>query len=149
MNTRYLWISALLGGLISTALSNIPFINLVNCLLCAGFWIGPILAVLFYKRWTGEVNLKQSVIIGALAGLVAGILGFILSLVGLAGGEALMKSYARFIPPDAEISDLPTGPFLIFFNLIGVLVNIGFGALGGLAAGAILKPKTPAPQNPS
>ncbi len=143
MNNKNLLLASLIGGLVSTALSNIPIINLVNCLLCAGFWIGPVLAVWFYKHQTGAVTLGQAVIVGSLAGLLAGIFGFILSLMGLAGAEALMKSYARFIPPDAEIAELPSGIFAILFNLAGVVVNILFGALGGLVSGAILKEKSP------
>lgn len=43
MNTKNLLLAGLIGGLISTALSNIPIINFVNCLLCAGFWGEPCL----------------------------------------------------------------------------------------------------------
>ena len=75
MNTKNLIIASLIGGLISIILSNVPIINLVNCLLCAGFWLGPLFAVWFYKRQTGTVTLGQGAAIGALAGVWAGVFG--------------------------------------------------------------------------
>ncbi len=141
MNTKKLWMVSLVGGLISTALSNIPFINLVNCLLCAGFWVGALVAVWMYKRQTGAVTLKQGIVIGVVTGAFAGIFGFLLSLFGMAGAEALMKSYAQFAPPDAQI-DLPQpGIASILFNLVGVGVNVLFGAIGGLIGGLFFQSK--------
>lgn len=145
MNTKNLLIVSLVGGLVSTALSNIPFLNLVNCLLCAGFWAGPLLAVWLYKRQTGRLSLGQAVIIGALAGVWAGVFGFVLSLFGFAGADALMKSYTQFMPADVEAPEPPPGWLGVLFNLAGVVVNIFFGALGGLAGGAIFKTKPSAP----
>lgn len=145
MDTKKLWLVSLVGGLISTALSNIPIINLVNCLLCAGFWVGALVAVWMYKRQTGAVTLKQGIVIGVVTGVFAGVFGFLLSLFGMAGAEALMKSYAQFAPPDAKI-DLPQpGIASVLFNLIGVGVNVVFGAIGGLVGGLIFQSKPAAP----
>jgi uncharacterized membrane protein YeaQ/YmgE (transglycosylase-associated protein family) len=145
MNIKVLVIVSLVGGLVSTALSNIPGLNLVNCLLCSGFWAGPLLAVWLYKRQTGTVLLGQAVIIGTVAGLCAGILGFILSLVGLAGVGALAHNYARFMPPDAELPIPPVGPEAVVFNIAGIFTNIFFGAVGGLAGGALFKTRQAPP----
>lgn len=145
MNTRNLLIASLVGGVTSTILSNVPFLNLVNCLLCAGFWAGPVLAVWLYKRLTGTLSLGQGVGIGALAGVWAGVLGFSLSLVNLAGAAALMQSYAQFLPPDASVEAMPGGPASLLLNLAGVGVNILFGAAGGLIGGAIFKTKPASP----
>jgi hypothetical protein len=142
MNTRNLLIASLIGGVISTALSNIPVINLVNCLVCAGFWVGPLFAVWFYKRQSGTITLSQGIITGILAGVVAGVLGFLLSLLGRAGIEPLIRSYSRFMPPDAKFELPPPGLASIMFNFVGVIVNIVFGAIGGLIGGLIFKPKT-------
>ena len=145
MNTKNLLIASLIGGVISIALSNIPIISLVNCLLCAGFWGGALFAVWFYKRQTGSVTLGQGVIIGTLAGVWAGILGFILSLIGWAGIGPMMDSLARVLPPDAQV-DLPKpGLESTLFNLAGVVVDIVFGAIGGLIGGLIFKTKTSIP----
>ncbi len=145
MNTKNLLIASLLGGLVSTALSNIPIINFVNCLLCAGFWGGALLAVWIYKRQTGAITLGQGVIVGALAGVWAGIFGFILSLFGLAGAEALMKSYAQFAPKDAQIDMPASGIGSVLFNLLGVVFDIIFGAIGGLVGGLIFRTKPVVP----
>jgi hypothetical protein len=135
MNTKNLLLASLLGGIISTLLSNIPIINFINCILCAGFWIGPIFAVWFYKRQNTSITLSQSVIIGTLAGLCAGILGFLLSLIGLAGSAALMNSYAQFLPADARGTGIGDAAVSMAFTIVGVFVNIAFGAIGGLVAG--------------
>ena len=42
MNIVSLLIASLIGAVATTALSNVPYLNLVNCLLCAGFWVGAI-----------------------------------------------------------------------------------------------------------
>ena len=145
MNTRNLLIASLVGGVVSTILSNVPVVNFVNCLLCAGFWGGPLLAVWLYKRQTGTVSLGQGVGVGILAGVWAGVFGFALSLVGLAGAAALMKSYAQYLPPEAGMGDVPTGPASVLIDLVGVGVNIVFGAIGGLIGGAIFRTKPSAP----
>ena len=38
MKNKNLWIASLAGAGVSLLASNLPFINLINCLLCAGFW---------------------------------------------------------------------------------------------------------------
>jgi hypothetical protein len=139
MNTKNLLFASLLGGIISTLLSNIPIINFINCLLCAGFWIGPIFAVWFYKRQTGSVSLGQSIGIGTLAGLFAGVLGFMLSLIGLAGAAALMNSYTQFLPAEVKGQGLGDAAVSMVFTIIGVFVNIAFGAIGGLVAGLFFR----------
>jgi hypothetical protein len=143
MNTKNMLIASLVGGVISTFLSNIPFINLVNCLVCAGFWAGPLFAVWFYKRLTGTLSLGQGIGIGTIAGIWAGIFGFLLSLIGLAGAAALMQSYSQFLPPDAVTEAIPAGSVSLLLNFAGVLVNIIFGVIGGLIGGAVFKTKTP------
>ncbi len=147
MNARNLLIASLVGGLASTILSNVPVLNLVNCLVCIGFWGGPLLAVWLYKRQEGTLTLGQGVAAGVVAGFWAGVFGFILSLVGLAGAAALMKSYAPYLPPGSGIESLQRGPASLLFDLVGVGFNILFGAIGGLIGGAIFKskPSEPAP----
>lgn len=143
MNMKNLVIAALVGGVVSTILSNVPYLNLVNCLVCAGFWVGALLAVWLYKRLSGTVTLQQGVIVGAVAGLVAGIIGFVLSFVNVAGAAALMQTYSRFMPEesDIDVAALTSGPVKILMNLFGIVVNIILGAVGGLIGGAIFKPR--------
>ena len=87
MNTKNLLIASLAGGLISIVLVNTPFVNLINLLLCAGFWIGPIFAVWLYRRLGGALMLREAVITGLLAAAWHALFGLLLSPLGLAGPE--------------------------------------------------------------
>jgi hypothetical protein len=145
MNTKNLLIAALVGGVLTELLTNVPIINLLGCLFCASFWIGPLLAVWLYRRMQGELTLGQGIGIGALAGVIAGVIGFLLSFAHLSG----MASFVNGMRPFLSAQDLQgvetamSGPMLIGFNLIGVGVTILFGAIGGLIGGAIFKKRTP------
>jgi len=147
VNTKNLVVASLVGGLISLFLTNVPVVNLVNCLLCAGFWLGPLFAVWFYRRQSGAVTLGQGAAIGALAGLWSGVIGLLLSFVGLAGIQALAESYASLVPAEGVAE--PIGLLeSTAFNLAGVVFEIGIGAVGGLIGGALFRTKpasTPAP----
>jgi len=139
MNTKNLLIASLVGGIATAFLSNVPIVNFVNCVVCAGFWLGPLFAVWLYRRQTGTVTLGQGVGIGTLAGVWAGILGFLLSLVGLAGAAALAHTYSQFLPADAGFDPVAAGAVSVAFNLVGVGFTILFGAIGGLIGGAIFQ----------
>ena len=146
MNTRNLWIACLSGAVLTTLVSNLPIIGLVNCLLCAGFWGSAIFAVWLYRRLSSTPTTRQSTGIGALTGLLAGLLGFALSFAGLSGAQGFLNTYGRLASPDAfkGMEDLPAWAGIVF-NLMGVVFNVGFGALGGLIGGALFnrsnKPK--------
>ena len=148
MNTKNLIIASLIGGLISIILSNVPVLNLVNCILCAGFWLGPLFAVWFYKRQSGSVSLGQGAGIGALAGVWAGVFGLILAIFNLAGFASLMQSYAQYMPQDAGVNPSMFGAMGWLLNIIGVGFDIVIGTIGGLIGGAIWKDKAPAPSAP-
>jgi hypothetical protein len=141
MNTKNLWIAALGGAVLTTLVSNLPLIGFVNCLLCAGFWGSAIFAVWLYRRLNGTLTVGQGVRIGALAGLLAGVLGFLLSFAGLAGAQGFLNGARQFLPADATqgMNDIPAWAGWIF-NLLGVIFNVGFGALGGWIGGAIFNP---------
>ena len=104
MNIKNLIISSLIGGIIIAALANIPVIQLINCLLCTGYWIGSILAVWLYKRFQGSLTLGQGVAIGALAGVWSGLINFILGLISAAGIATIISAVDQVIP--AETLDL-------------------------------------------
>ena len=148
MNTKNLLISSLVGGVISIILSNVPILNLVNCLLCAGFWAGPLFAVWLYKRQSGTVTVGQGAGIGALAGIWAGVFGLILAIFNFAGFGALIQSYAQFMPKDANIDPSMFGAMGWLFNFVGVGFDIVVGTIGGLVGGAIFKTKTSVPPAP-
>ncbi len=145
MNSRSLWIATLSAAVLTTLLSNLPVVGVVNCLLFAWFWGGAIFAVWLYRRLSGTPTVRQSVTIGILTGLLAGLLGFGLSFAGVSGLQGLMNNSEGVLPPDAiqGLGDVPAWGGVVF-NLCGVLFNVGFGALGGWLGGVLFnrKPKT-------
>src|SRR5919108_5349115 len=113
MNTRNLLAASLAGGLISLVLVNTPFVNLINLLLCAGYWIGPIAAVWLYRRLENTMTLKQAMLIGLLAGAWHALIGVALSPLGLAGAGGVLNA----LRPWVSAQDLP--------NLETALTGIG------------------------
>jgi hypothetical protein len=141
MNTKNLWIASVSGAALNLLVSNLPFIGLVNCLLCAGFWGSAIFSVWLYRRLGSTLTIRQGVNLGALMGLLAGLVGFILSFAGLAGAQGFLNSAEQFLPADATngMSDIPSWGAYIF-NLIGVVLEVVFGTLGGWIGAVIFDP---------
>lgn len=141
MNAKNLWVACLSGAVITTLISNLPIIGLVNCLLCAGFWGSAIFSVWLYRRLSGAVTVGQGVRVGALTGLCAGVLGFLLGFIGLTGAAGLTHVFSSYLPADTAQGMDSTMQALgsIVFNLIGVVFNIIFGTIGGWIGGAIFK----------
>jgi hypothetical protein len=139
MNTKHLLIASLTGGLTSLVLVNTPFVNWINLLICAGFWIGPIAAIWLYRRQAGGVTLSQAILIGMLAGIWHGLFGVLLSPLGLAGAGGVLTGLQQIVPAEGlpESFTALTGTGGLIFNLVGMLVDVFFGLLGGLAGGAI------------
>jgi hypothetical protein len=140
MNTKNLWIASLSGAVLSLLVTNLPYISFANCLLCAGFWGSAIFAVWLYRRLGGTLTLGQGAGVGALSGLLAGVIGFALSFVGLAGVQALTNSLGQSLPTDAlgEMQAIPAALGVVL-NLLGVLIEVIFGVVGGLIGGAIFR----------
>jgi hypothetical protein len=139
MNTKHLLIATLIGGLISLVLVNAPFVNLINLLLCGGFWLGPLVAVWLYRRMDGTLTVREAVITGVLAAVWHALFGLVLSPLGLAGAGGVLSGLRPFMSaqdlPDIETA--LTGARGMMFNLMGAVIDIGFGFLGGLVGGAI------------
>jgi hypothetical protein len=139
MNTKHLLTASLAGGLVSLVLANVPFVNLINLLLCAGFWIGPIVAVWLYRRLDGTLTFREAILTGMLAGAWHGLFGLVLSPLGLAGAGGLLNALRPFMSaqdlPDLETT--LTGVSGLLFNLVGVAVDIVFGLIGGLICSGI------------
>ena len=132
MNSRNLWIAGLSGAVLTTLFSNLPFIGIVNCVVCAWFWAGGVFAVWLYRRLGGGTpTMQQGLTIGALTGVLAGILGFALSFVGVSGLQGMVQG----LPADATsgVQDIPAWGVIVF-NVIGVIFNVVFGTLGGWLA---------------
>ena len=140
MNTRNFWIAVLSGAVLTTLVSNLPFVGFINCLLFAGFWGSAIFAVWLYRRLGGTLTVMDGVKVGALSGLVAWFIGFLLSFAGLAGIQGMLSGAGQFLGSDAaeSMQDMPAwAPTLI--NLLGVVVEVGFGAVGGWIGGTLFR----------
>ena len=145
MNTKNMWIAVLSGAVLTTLVSNVPYVEMVNILCFAGFWGGAIFAVWLYRRLSGELTARQGVRVGLLTGLFAGVLGFALSFFGLAGLQGLMNELEAVAPTEGE--SIPLWGAIIF-NFLGIVFNIFFGTIGGWLGGAIFRTDR-TPQNPS
>jgi hypothetical protein len=143
MNTKNILITSLVGAIITLLLTNVPFINLVNCLICAGFWLGPLFATWLYKRMTGTLSTKEGVWVGVAAGAIAGVIGFLLSFIGVAGAAGIINQVNAVVPQADQIdmSGLEGGILNIAITFIGVIFDIIVGAIGGLVGAAIFKDK--------
>lgn len=153
---------ALIGGTVMGLISATPFLNLINCLCCAGIILGGFLAVFFYKdQLTPEMAPLQpsdGVSLGALAGVFGFIVStllqvFIYALFGPVGTEAainlilqLFEAAGFDIPPEAydemkeAAQESPIQPFSLFISFI---LSVVFGIVGGLIGAAVFKPKGP------
>ncbi len=144
MNTKNILITGLIGAIITLALTNIPFVSLVNCLVCAGFWVGPLFAVWLYKRMSGTISTKEGVWVGVTAGVIAGVIGLLLSFVGAAGAAGIINQINSISSPADQIDmsgiGAKIGGFVI--TLIGVIFDIVVGAIGGWVGSIIFKNKT-------
>ncbi len=135
MNSKNLWIATVSGAVLTTLFSNLPFIGILNCVVCAWFWAGSMFAVWLYRRLGGEMpTMRQGLALGALTGLLAGVLGFALSFAGVSGLQGMMQG----LPADATsgMQDIPAWGVIVF-NVMGVIFNIVFGTLGGWLAATI------------
>jgi hypothetical protein len=141
MNTKNFWIAAAAGGALSLLVTNLPYIGFVNCLLCAGFWGSAIFAVWLYRRLNGTVSVREAVKVGAVSGLIAGVVGLLLSFVGLAGVQGMMNGLEGILPTEdlQGMQEIPAWAGWLI-NVIGVAFEFGCGALGGWIGGAILDP---------
>ena len=141
MNSRHLLVASLTGGLISIVLVNTPYISLVNLLICAGFWIGPVAAVGIYRRLNVTLTVREAIFAGVLAGVWHGLFGLLLSPLGMAGAGGLLQELQPFMSVSdwTQLESSLTGFGGILFNLFGVAFDIVFGLLGGLIGSAIFK----------
>lgn len=143
MDNKNLFISALVGAAVMVALSNIPILSLINCLLCAGIWLGGMAAVWFYRRQTGMlVTAGQGAVLGVVAGLIGAVVSSIISSVF--GADALQSAIEA--DPTGQVSSLLGGfvgggvTFIISF-IFNIILYPLFGAIGGAIFASLGKPK--------
>lgn len=143
MDNKNLFISALIGAAVMVVLSNVPVLSLINCLLCAGIWLGGMAAVWFYRRQTGmSVTPGQGAMIGVVAGLIGAVVGSIISSVF---GADAMQSVINADPSGQMQSMLGgfvggTTTFIISF-IFNIILYPLFGAIGGAIYAILTQPK--------
>lgn len=140
-----MFIAAAIGGLVMAVLSSVPILSLINCLICAGLWIGGIVAVWFYKRQTGQlVSAGRGAAIGAVAGVIGAILA---TLVTLAFGGAMLESMIAADTTgtlrDSMGGFVGTGVTTAIAFITNIILYPLFGAIGGGAFAALTQPKAP------
>lgn len=149
---------ALYGGVIMAVISAVPFLNLVNCLCCAGIMFGGFMAVFFYKNDLGEgmppLENSDGLALGALAGLFGAVIGTILSagifaIVGNVAGQAVVNMMEGMLgdqmPPEAldqMRTSMEDGGFSFMNLVIALIIDPLFGLLGGLIGFQVFKSKT-------
>jgi hypothetical protein len=69
---------AIIGGSVMAIISTVPYLNMLNCLCCAGIILGGIAAVYFYQKSLPQsepiLRTKHGLILGAFAGIFGAIL---------------------------------------------------------------------------
>src|SRR5262245_58834067 len=162
---------ALVGGLMAGMLSIIPFVNLANCCFCAWLLVGgAVAAKMLINRTPRPVRSGEGAQIGAVAGLIAAGVYFLISLtlvvfnVGqrfqeellnrisdASGDPALQARIQQVIEESASQSQAEKlGSALIFLVIVSV-IYIGFSTLGGLLGVALFEKRRdqpPPPQSP-
>ncbi|MDI6804289.1 MAG: hypothetical protein QME58_10665 [Bacteroidota bacterium] len=153
------FIPAIYGGIIIGIISSVPFLNLINCLCCAGIMGGGVLAVFFYKQNytpdTQPFSKGDCLTVGVYAGIVGAFVGTVLDVVflmtfGNVVGQFVMDNIQNMdieIPEESleaikQAFQETTSIYSVMFSLISSLIlNSIFGLLGGLIGYNIFKPK--------
>jgi hypothetical protein len=145
---------ALLGGLFIGVLSSLPIVSMGNACCCLWVVSGGVLAA-----WMMQQNTPRPVTAGegAIVGLMAGCLGAVLMLAGLAAMLALSRAPIDFSEVLREAAQSPemtpegrqalenlNPAVLIAFIGVGLFViYAAMATLGGLLGAAIFKKKQP------
>jgi hypothetical protein len=143
---------ALLGGLVVGLLSSVPFINYCCCIWAiAG---GGLAGFLYIKNSPIPVRSGDGAILGALAGVIGGLLylivGVPIAYFVSGGGAEMIRAFER---AGMEVPMAGPGLFIVG-GLIGALVLVILSVVGGLLAVPIFEkrkngtpPVTPPPVN--
>ncbi len=153
---------ALYGGIIMGLISGIPFLNLVNCLCCAGILLGGVMSVFFYKNnltaAMPPLTSSDGIALGALAGVFGAIVETIIAgLIMMAFGNVARQAMMSLMDSSGIMSQMPPealenmqrsmeeGGLSVFSVVMSFIVAVIFGLLGGLIGYSIFKSKTPPP----
>jgi hypothetical protein len=146
MNTRSLFLSALIAGVVIGLLGNLPVLNLINCFLCIWVWVGGFLAVMLYRRYEQGVSptTGQGAGIGALAGLIGAVVGIMVNLLTSFISAPVYGSIADLLNIQGDLP-FQSGNFVgalisaFFFFALDVVLYPIFGALSGMITASLTK----------
>ncbi len=159
-------IPVIYGGIIIGIISSVPFLNLINCLCCAGIMGGGVLAIFFYKQnFTPDTQLfsrGDCLTVGVFAGIVGAFVGTVLDVVflmtfGNVVGQFVLDNIQNMdidIPEESmdalkQAFQETASVYSVLFSLISsLIINSIFGLLGGLIGYNIFKPKQTMVQPP-
>jgi len=100
---------AIIGGIIMTITSTIPYLSLINCACCAGIMLGGLASVYFYLQQLPPdeppLESKHGLILGAFAGIFGAIFETLITVLII---KFLSKGYFDqiYIEIEKNISDL-------------------------------------------
>jgi hypothetical protein len=140
VNTRSFFLSALIAGVITALLGNLPLVNIINCLLCIWVWVGGITAILLYRRFQpGGPGLTtgEAIGLGALTGLIGAIVGVLVYLLTASLSAPLFEGMMRTFQVEGEmpmLTGMPAGTLgsAIIFLVFDLILYPIFAALGAL-----------------
>jgi hypothetical protein len=150
-------LAALYGGILTGVFSVVPYLNLLNCLCCAGILLGGFLSVFFYTRDAGPesrpLSSSDALQLGTLAGVFGAIITVVVSAITLVGFNGLaevttaLEQMRGQVPAETftQIEGLlRSGPMLfLLLSVTWTVISTIFGLLGGLIGYAVLRQKPP------
>jgi hypothetical protein len=144
MNYRSMLIASGVGGLTMAVLSQLPVIQLGNCLGCMWLWGGGIFSVWFYRYLQGgasQLSIGEGTVIGVVSGFFGAIISFLIGTIfGGANIAAVLASRSDFI--ESMLGSLAVAGILSFLAfLFNIFIYPFFGAIGGAIGGVLFSPR--------
>ena len=133
----------LIGGIVSTLLTVIPCINLLNCCFCLGIGAGSYMG---FRMWIGSpkwldgptATTGDAAVIGLGAGVIAGVLSTIInSVIQMVAGDAMMSMYTDMLADagvDTSMLDMTmagAGESAVISLVSGLCINTVIYAIFG------------------
>ncbi len=140
MNTRSFILSALIAGIVTGLLGNLPVLNFINCFICLWVWVGGFFAVFLYRRFQkGGTGLSagQGAGLGAVTGLIGALFGTLVYITTSALSMPLMNRLAEAFDLEGDLPFKSSGPWGILgpalvFLVLDLILYPAFGAVSGL-----------------
>jgi hypothetical protein len=150
--------SILLGGLVIGLLST-SYLGFINIFCCAGIILGAMVSVWHYTNENMlTIQAGQGAAIGALAGIVGGLVALaldqVVGLVGLPSSQEMQQQIQQmFMPSNLDPEQMEeiqrqqeqfnSPMFKVIGSVIGMAVSAIFGAIGGAIGASVFKKGSP------